>query len=67
MKSFIKEASYSGNIGVMELVKFHRIASEEESKLMKTYLRDGETQKAWELLKSVTGVNLKPLNTASDQ
>lgn len=56
---FINELVYSGNIGVMEMIKFHRIASNEEKKQMKEHLKNQENDKALELLNKVTGAKLE--------
>ena len=56
---FLGELAYKGNIGIMELIKFHQIASPEQRALMKQLLAAKKNNKAWELLKQVTGVELK--------
>lgn len=54
----LPEASYSGNIGIMELVKFYRIATESQKVQMKELIANGSTKEAWDLLQQVTGVKL---------
>jgi Spy/CpxP family protein refolding chaperone len=55
----LREASYTGNIGMMEMFKFHQIATPEQKAQMKKLLADRQTERAWSLLQSVTGVKLK--------
>jgi hypothetical protein len=55
----LHEASYAGNIGIMEMVKFHRMASPEQKAQLARLLKAGKQDEAWEFLQSVTGVKLK--------
>ena len=58
-KTFLAiEASYPGNIGMMEMFKFYQVASEDQKKYMKELLSKKLFDKAWELLQQVTGVKL---------
>ena len=52
------EASYAGNIGIMEMVKFHRMASPEQKAELNALLRNQKQEEAWEFIQSVTGVKL---------
>ena len=52
------EASYSGNIGVMELAKFQRKASPEQKKMLQSYIDRTKVKDAWKLVQDVTGMNL---------
>lgn len=52
------EASYAGNIGVMELVKFHQKANEEQKKKLKSHIDNKRAKEAWKLVQDVTGVKL---------
>jgi len=54
----LDEASYSGNIGVMELVKFHNIASIQQKKQLKSLISNNKKLDAWKLVQQVTGVKL---------
>lgn len=54
----INEASYPGNIGVMELVKFHETASDEEKKKLKSLIANKKPKEAWELVQRKLGVSL---------
>jgi len=55
----LREAAYEGNIGAMEMFKFYQVASDEQKKLMAFYLKQKFFDKAWDLLKRVTGVDLR--------
>jgi predicted kinase len=52
-------ASYDGNIGVMELVKFFQVAPEDVAKKVKQLIDDKKNKQAWEIIQRVTGVKLK--------
>lgn len=52
------EASYPGNIGVMEMFRFYEKASIEQKKLMKELIAKKAYDLAWKLLQDVTGVKL---------
>lgn len=52
------EAAYEGNIGVMELFKFHNQATPEQKKQLKDHIQNKRTKDAWQLVRDVTGVNL---------
>lgn len=54
----LAEASYEGNIGMMEMFKFYQKATTEEKAKMKSLIHAGKTDEAWELLQQVTGVKL---------
>jgi hypothetical protein len=55
----IEEASYPGNLGFVEMMKFYQVADKEDIKTMEKYLKSNDPSKAWELLKKVTKVNLQ--------
>lgn len=50
--------SYPGNLGMMEMVKFYKVATPEQKQVMKSHLDKKEFTQAWEFLQSVTGVKL---------
>jgi len=50
--------SYPGNLGMMEMVKFYKVATPEQKQVMKSHLDRKELTQAWELLQNVTGVKL---------
>lgn len=54
----IDEASYPGNLGMMEMFKFYQVATPEEKARMKKLIADKLTDEAWKLLQQVTGVKL---------
>jgi hypothetical protein len=54
----LNELAYKGNIGIMELVKFHKIATPDQSRKMKELIATGKHDEAWQHLQKVTGVKL---------
>lgn len=54
----LSEASYVGNIGIMELVKFNQKAADAEKKMLRRLVDAGLTTQAWALVQQVTGVKL---------
>lgn len=63
---FTSEAAYEGNIGMMEMFKFKQMASPEMWALMKKLIATNQQDKAWELLKKVTGVKLKDVELTEE-
>ena len=63
LKQILREASYAGNIGAMEVFQFYRQASDEEKEMFDHYLDTGNNDAAWELVQNVTGVRLHPFPT----
>jgi hypothetical protein len=57
----LEEASYPGNLGFIEMMKFYQVAGKEEIKTMEKYLKSNEPNKAWELLNKVTKTDLKDI------
>jgi hypothetical protein len=57
-QELLSELSYPGNIGMMELMKFQKIATPEQKVRMK-FLLSTDKKAAWDLLKHVTGVKLQ--------
>jgi hypothetical protein len=55
---FITEASYKGNVGFMEVMKFYQSANEDQVQEFQGYMEDGDTESAWELIQQVTGTKL---------
>lgn len=53
------EASYPGNLGMMEMYKFKQIASPKMWGKMKKLIAAGKQQAAWDLLQKVTNTKLK--------
>lgn len=56
--SEFSEASYKGNLGMMEMIQFFKLATEDEKNEMKQFLEQGDEESAWELLQLVTDVDL---------
>ena len=54
----LNEASYAGNIGIMELIKFKQKASDEQKKQFDKHVADKKHKEAWQLVQNVTGVKL---------
>ena len=52
------EAAYAGNIGMMELIKFHKTANDEQKKQLKKHMENKNHTGAWKLVQQVTGVKL---------
>ena len=54
----LNELAYKGNIGVMEMVKFHQMATPEEKKELKRLIDSNDKDAVWDLVTKVTGVKL---------
>jgi hypothetical protein len=54
----LSEASYEGNIGMMEMFTFYQVASPEQKTKMKQLIFDKKMDDAWEFLQQVIGVKL---------
>ena len=52
------EASYSGNIGIMELIKFQKKATPEQKKKFDSLVKGKKNKEAWDMIQNVTGVKL---------
>ena len=55
----LAEASYVGNLGMMEMFKFHQVATDEQKSKMRELIRAGKQSEAWQFLQRVTGIKLK--------
>lgn len=55
----LNELSYAGNLGMMEMIKFHKLATPEQKAKMKELISTKRTKEAWDLLKQVSGVALQ--------
>ena len=53
------EASYEGNVGMMEVAKFFKIATDAQKKLFKELLEKGKRGLAWKLIQDVTDTKLQ--------
>ena len=54
----MNEATYQGNIGVMELFKFHQKASQKQKDVLQSHIKSKKHKEAWKLVQDVTGVKL---------
>jgi hypothetical protein len=54
----IGEASYSGNIGAMEMFKFYQKANDEQKKKLQSLIQRKDTKGAWKHIQDVTGIKL---------
>ena len=57
-RKILKEASYAGSIGIMELVKFKQKANEQQKKQFNDHVKNKKHKEAWKLVQHVTGVKL---------
>lgn len=57
-KELVKEASYAGNIGIMELIKFKQKATQDQKKKFDDHVKNKRTKDAWDMVQKVTGVQL---------
>ena len=58
-KTLIIEASYAGNLGLMELLKFHQLASKEQSDKVKELISKNRHIDAWAIVQNVSGTRLQ--------
>jgi predicted chitinase/LysM repeat protein len=63
----VGEASYEGNVGMMEVSKFFKIADESQKKLFKELLEKGKRGLAWKLVQDVTDVKLQGKEFQTDE
>ena len=54
----LDEATYAGNIGMMELVKFYSKASPKDKSMLQSLIKRKKNDEAWKLVQDVTGVKL---------
>ena len=52
------EASYAGNIGMMEMIKFYKIATPDQKNKLQSYIDNKKQKEAWDFIQKVTGVKL---------
>jgi hypothetical protein len=52
------EAVYSGNVGVMELIKFHSKATPQQKKQLQSHIQNKKHKEFRDLIQNVTGVKL---------
>lgn len=58
-KEFIIEASYVGNLGLIELVKFHQLATKQQSDEVKRLISNGQHSAGWRIVQDVTNTRLQ--------
>jgi predicted chitinase len=66
-ESINREASYPGNIGMIELAKFFSTANEQQKILFKQLLERGKRGLAWKLIQDVVGVKLQGREFQTDE
>ena len=57
-KGKISEAAYEGNIGMMEVMKFHQKATDDQKKKFKEHLANKNHKEAWKMIQHVSGTKL---------
>lgn len=57
-KKTLNEATYTGNIGVMELVKFYQRATPSMVTDLKRLIAQKKDREAWKMVQDVTGIKL---------
>jgi hypothetical protein len=62
----LDEASYPGNLGMMEMFKFYQVATDAEKIHMKQLIANKSFDEAWEFLQKVTGVTLHPAKKSTE-
>lgn len=60
------EASYPGNIGAMEVVRFMQTATPREKTVLRKLIDADQLSKAWQLIQKVTGVKLQGLEFSEE-
>jgi len=58
-KSLLIEASYVGNLGLIELVKFHQLATKQQSDEVKQLISNGQHSATWRIVQDVTNTHLQ--------
>jgi hypothetical protein len=56
--SEFNEAVYSGNVGVMELIQFHKKATSAQKKQLQSHIQNKKHKEFRDLIQTVTGVKL---------
>jgi hypothetical protein len=54
----LDEASYPGNLGMMEMFKFYQKANDEQKTKMKSLIGSKRFEEAWDFLQKVLGIKL---------
>jgi hypothetical protein len=58
IRELLNELVYPGNIGIMELAKFFKVATDEQKNHFKK-LKESNPEEAWEYMQEVIGVKLE--------
>jgi len=58
VKEMLKELSYPGNLGAMEIFKFYDVANPKEIKVLDRLMKQKKWKEAWRLIQKTTKVNL---------
>ena len=66
LKELLRELSYAGNLGVMELVDFYDRASKSQVAMLQNYINAKKWTSAQALIQTVTGVQLEYQEIAPD-
>jgi hypothetical protein len=59
-RSELVEASYPGNLGIMELIKFKKVASVKQKQDLTDHIKNSRHKEARDLIQKVTGTKLHP-------
>lgn len=65
-KEIVNELAYPGNIGMMEMVKFYKVATAEQKVHLKKLIADKQMEQAWAYLQAVTKVELNEYERDTD-
>jgi hypothetical protein len=57
----LQEAAYAGNIGIMELIKFQKKASQKQKDMLQLHIQNKQHEKMRKLVADVTGVKLQKI------
>lgn len=57
-KNKVDEAAYVGNVGAMEMFKFHQMANQKQKEKLKQLINKKDSKGAWKHVQDVTGVKL---------
>jgi putative chitinase len=63
----VGEASYPGNIGMMELAKFFQVADQKQKEIFQQLLQKGKKGLAWKLIQDVTDTKLQGKEFQTDE
>lgn len=57
-KTKVEEAAYVGNIGAMEVFKFHQMATKKQKEKLQQHIQNKDAKGAWKHIQNVTGIKL---------